>query len=262
MAIKLKVDDHLARQKIAKLLQLTKKEEKPFIKEQASLLCEVVVRATPPFVTYRPYKGSMGSLKDKKQGISAVVGDLDRVFSIREEGYINFLRRVCKSETNINRTFRSRKTGSQYQVKSPLVTTNLSRAKKFYESKRLANGRPSRNSSSNRWQGQAFITKSMFNSMVKEKISDLGIAKASFAKAVVKLNPKKKPTKWISQHFGKVNTSVSQKQNKGYSVTVIASAKGLQYVTNKISGFARRRLDMAHRKLKSDYRRMIRKAKL
>jgi hypothetical protein len=262
MSVKVTVDDHLARQKIGKLLSLTKKSEKEFVKEQTALLCEVVARATPPFVTYKPYSGSMGSLKDRKQGISAVVGDLDRVFSIREEGYINFLRRVCRSETNIDRTFRSKRTRKEYRVKSPLVTTNLTRAKKFYESKRLANGRPSRNTSSNRWQGQAFVTKKMFDTLVKEKVEDLGIAKATFAKAVVKLNPKKRVSKWISKHFAKVNTKVTSNTTKGYSITVKASAKGLQYVTNKIGGFTRRRLQMAQKKLRSDYRRMIKKAKL
>ena len=131
MAVKLKVDDHLARQKIAKLLKLTKKDEKTFVKEQAGLLCEVVARATPPFVQYKPYRGSMGSKKDWRQGKSAIVGDLTGFFSIRDDGYIDWLRKVSKSETNINKTFRSKKTGRNYIVKSPLVTTNLNRAKKF-----------------------------------------------------------------------------------------------------------------------------------
>ena len=82
MAVKLKVDDHLAREKMKKLLRLTGKSEKTFIREQASLMAETCARATPPFASYRPFTGSMGSGADKKQGMSAVLKDLNKVFEV------------------------------------------------------------------------------------------------------------------------------------------------------------------------------------
>jgi hypothetical protein len=257
MAVKLKVDDHLARQKMKKLLRLTGKSEKTFIREQASLMAETCARATPPFVTYRPFTGSMGSLADKKQGMSAVVKDLNKVFAIRAEGYIRFIIKRFGTENNISGTLRGSK--GEYKIDSPLVTLDLEKAKKFYESKRQASGRPSKGSQADSWS-KAFVTKKMFDTMVKTKFKALGIAKASFAKAVVRLNPKKKASKWISQHFGRVNTTVVEKQGKGYSVVINASAKGLQYVTNKIGGFSQRRMQMAKKKLEGDYRRQIRQS--
>lgn len=252
MAIKLKVDDHLAREKMKKLLRLTGKSQKTFVKEQAGLMAETCARATPPFVSYRPYKGSMGSGADKKQGMSAVLHDLNKVFTIRAEGYINFLIKRFGRETDVKGTLRGSR--GEYSVDSPLVTLDLEKAKKFYESKRQASGRPSKGTQADSWS-KAFVTKEMFDKIVKNKFEALGIAKASFAKAVAQLNPKKKPTKWISRHFSRVNTSIIIKKS---SVIITASAKGLQYVTNKINGFSQVRTQMAKKKLESDYRRMIR----
>ena len=58
----------------------------------------------------------------------------------------------------------------------------------------MANGRPTFSNSGNRWKGEAFISKEIFDRILKDKIDNLGIAKASFAKAVLKLNPKKRLT--------------------------------------------------------------------
>jgi hypothetical protein len=257
MAVKLKVDDSLARERMKKLLRLTGKSERTFIREQAGLMAETCARATPPFVSYRPYKGSMGSGADKKQGMSAVIKDLNKVFSIREDGYINFLIKRFGRETDLKGTLRGSK--GEYSVDSPLVTLDLDKAKKFYESKRQASGRPSKGTQADSWS-KAFVSKKMFDKMVKDKFLALGMAKASFAKAVVQLNPKKKATKWISRHFGRVNTSIVEKKARGYSVVINASAKGLQYVTNKINGFSQVRMQMAKKKLEGDYRRQIRKS--
>ncbi len=257
MTVKLKVDDHLAREKMKRLLRLTGKSEKTFIREQASLMAETCARATPPFINYRPYTGSMGSKNDWRQGVSAVVGDLNKVFSIREEGYIRFLINRFGSENNLKGRLRNSK--GEYDIDTPLATLDLEKAKRFYESKRLANGRPSKGSMADSWS-KAFISKNMFDDIVKAKSKALGIAKASFAKAVIHLNPKKKAPKWINMHFARVNTVVNEKKTRGYSVTITASAKGLQYVTNKVAGFAQRRTQMAEKKLKADYRRMIRQS--
>lgn len=254
MAVKLKVDDHLAREKMKKLLRLTGKSQATFVKEQAGLMAETCARATPPFVSYRPYKGSMGSGADKKQGMSAVIKDLNKVFTIRAEGYIKFLIKRFGTETDVKGKLRGSR--GEYSVDSPLVTLNIDKAKKFYEGKRQASGRPSKGTQADSWS-KAFVTKKMFDKMIKDKFEALGIAKASFAKAVVQLNPKKKATKWISRHFTRVNTSVIIKKS---SVVIRASAKGLQYVTNKVNGFAQVRTQMAKKKLEGDYRRMIRKS--
>ena len=257
MAVKLKVDDHLARERMKKLLRLTGKSQATFVKEQAGLMAETCARATPPFVSYRPYKGSMGSGADKKQGMSAVLHDLNKVFTIRAEGYINFLIKRFGKETDVKGKLRGNR--GEYSVDSPLVTLNLNKAKKFYESKRLANGRPSKGSQADSW-AKAFVSKKVFEEMVKEKIDNLGIAKASFAKAVLKLNPKKKANKWIKKHFSRVNTSVTENSTKGYKIIINASAKGLQYVTNKINYFATKRIQIAEKRLKHQYRKSIRKS--
>lgn len=258
MAVKVKVDSNLLKVKIRKLLRQTKKTEKEFVKEQASLLAETIVRATPPFVNYRPFKGSMGTMADFKQGRSAVIGDMLRIFAIRSEGFIRYLLKRFKTETNIKGTIHGSR--GAFEIESPLVTLNTAKARQFYESKRLANGRPTKQNSGNRWKGEAFISKKIFDRIVKDKIENLGIAKASFAKAVVKLNPKKRANKWIKKHFSRVNTSVVHSATKGYKITINASAKGLQYVTNKINYFATKRIQIAEKRLKHQYRKSIRKS--
>lgn len=258
MAVKVKVDSNLLKVKIRKLLRQTKKTEKEFVKEQASLMAETIVRATPPFVSYTPFRGSMGTLADFRKGRSAVIADMLRVFAIRSEGFIKFLLKRFKSETFIKGTIHGSR--GAFEIESPLVTLNTAKARKFYESKRLANGRPTFSNSGNRWKGEAFISKEIFDRILKDKIDNLGIAKASFAKAVLKLNPKKKANKWIKKHFSRVNTSVIENSTKGYKVTINASAKGLQYVTNKINYFATKRIQIAEKRLKHQYRKSIRKS--
>jgi len=257
MAIRVKVDTNLLKVKIRKLLRQTKKTEKEFVKEQAGLMAETIVRATPPFVTYKPFSGSMGTRADLMQGKSAVLKDMSSIFSIREEGYIRHLNKRFKGETNIKGTLTGSK--GEYNIDSPLVTLNTAKARAFYESKRKANGRPSKSTTTNSWS-KAFVSKKVFDNIFKDKFKALGIAKASFAKAVVKLNPKKKAGKWIKEHFGRVNTTITEKQKKGYSITINAKAKGLQYVTNKIQGFAKIRVSMAQKRLRTQYRKMIRKS--
>ena len=257
MAVRVKVDSNLLKVKIRKLLRKTKKTEKEFVREQASLMAETIARATPPFLTYRPFRGSMGTLNDFKKGRSAVLHDLNKVFSIRSDRYIAFLIKRFGRENDVKGKLRGNR--GEYSVDSPLVTLNLNKAKKFYESKRLANGRPSKGSQADSW-AKAFVSKKVFDQIVKDKIDNLGIAKASFAKAVLKLNPKKKANKWIKKHFSRVNTSVIENSTKGYKITINASAKGLQYVTNKINYFAKKRIIIAEKRLKHQYRKTIRKS--
>lgn len=258
MAIKVKVDSNLLKVKIRKLLRQTKKSEKEFVKEQAALMAETIVRATPPFVTYTPFKGSMGTLADFKQGRSAVIGDMLRVFGIRSEGFIRYLLKRFKRESNIKGTIHGAR--GAFEIDTPLVTLNTAKARQFYEKQRLANGRPTFSNSGNRWQGEAFVTKKIFDTILKDKINNLGIAKAAFARAVVKLNPKKRVNKWIKKHLGRVNTMISETQGKGYKVIIKASARGLQYVTNKINFFAKKRIRMAEKRLKTQYRKIARKS--
>lgn len=258
MGVKVKVDTNLLKVKIRTLLAKTKKTEKEFVREQASLMAETIVRATPPFVNYTPFKGSMGTKADFKKGRSAVIGDMLRVFTIRDEFFIKYLLKRFKREENIKGYIHTAR--GKLEIESPLVTLNTAKARKFYESKRLANGRPTFKNSGNRWKGEAIVSKKIFDTILKDKIYNLGIAKASFAKAVVKLNPKKRVNKWIKEHFGKVNTSITEKKTKGYSVVIQAKAKGLQYVTNKINGFAKFRIVLAEKRLRMQYRKMIRKS--
>lgn len=257
MGVKVKVDTNLLKVKIRTLLAKTKKTEKEFVREQASLMAETIVRATPPFVNYTPFKGSMGTKADLMQGKSALLKDMSSVLAIRDESYIRFLNKRFKSETNIKGTLSGSK--GKYTINSPLVTLNTAKARKYYESKRMAGGRPSKNVSTDKWS-KAFVSKKVFDAIYKDKFYSLGIAKASFAKAVVKLNPKKRVNKWIKEHFSKVNTSITEKRTKGYSVVIQAKAKGLQYVTNKINGFAKFRIVLAEKRLRMQYRKMIRKS--
>lgn len=258
MAIKVKVDSNVLKVKIRTLLRKTKKSEKEFVKEQAGLMAETIVRATPPFVTYTPFKGSMGTKADFKKGRSAVIGDMLRVFTIRDEFFIKYLLRRFKREDNIRGYIQTAR--GKLQIESPLVTLNTAKARKFYESKRLANGRPTFSNSGNRWKGEAIVSKKIFDRILKDKIDNLGIAKASFAKAVLKLNPKKRVNKWIKQHLARVNTTITEQKTKGYKVVIKASAKGLQYVTNKINYFATVRVKKAQKRLQTQYRKMIRQS--
>jgi len=75
----------------------------------------------------------------------------------------------------------------------------------------------------------------------KRAMSNVGIAKASFAIVALRLGRPPPKGTWISRHFSKVNTPVSVSRNPA-RVRFKSSAKGLDVVTRRLKAIERFRM--------------------
>ena len=265
MSIKLTVDDHLLREKTKRLLKKTGKTEQEFVKEQAALLAQMLAKITPPYaagqLSYT--KGSKyGSAKDKKQGESAIIQDMNRAFRVRDPGFLKFLIKRAGRSTDLDLTLR-KKSGESYQIRAHAIElTNESAALKHLRRHRNNRGRIPQSYQSPRWTNPQtmWIPPALFKKVLAAAKNNVGIAKAAHAKAADKLGAKVKPPKWISRHHGKVNTRITTTEAKGYRVSVHASAAGLQHTIPKIIRATQLRAQLALKTLERQHRYDIKKS--
>lgn len=268
MTVKMSVDDHLHREKIKRLLKLTGKTEKEFVKEQGALLAQMLAKVTPPYAGGQLafIKGAKyGSAKDKKQGEAAILSDMNIIFKQREQGYLEFLIQTTGTRRNIRQNLRT-KSGQSYLVDVDFVNPDsLSEAIRFYKSMRRADGRvkgkqggkQAHDTRIGRWQSRnvMWITPALFKKVYETIKGNVGIAKAAHAKIANRLGAKAKAPAWINRHFSQVSARVMVSQgSKGATVSFTASAAGLQHTIPKIrratqirSGLALKALERQHR---------------
>lgn len=241
MAKSFTVDDTLFRAQAKKLVQKLQLNEPKFLKEEAGLLAQLFAKITPPFKSFPKLSGapSYTTSGAQKQGANRVKADFNR--AIKRMGTI----RKWKS-TRIRDAIRSGDTEKLTAILRNMRNSNKHNLEVFrYRDglrKRNNRGRVPRNI-----KPIVGITDQDVNRGMKSAVNNVGIAKAAFAKAAVRLG-RKKPPAWIAKHFSKVNTSVFFKKSPT-SVKFVATAAGIQVTSSRIKSAERFRLRAMVKKL-------------
>ena len=242
------VDDTLFRAKAKQLVKKLKIDEHEFVKDQSAQLARTICKATPPFkggvfprLTKPGYQE--GSVKDAvAAGERAIKHDLGVIFRQRSEGYLKHVHDVTGKKRNIRQVLRN-KAGKTYLIDVDIINYNsFTDAIKWHWQKRLSNGRVknyrkgNKDSQIGRWQSRdvMWITPEIWQKVFKQLSANVGLSKAAFGKAAMKLGIKQKPPKYIKRHFSKVDTSVIIQRNPSV-VTIHGSAPGLEIAERKLN---------------------------
>lgn len=233
-------DDALFQHKIRKLAKKWNIDEKQFVKEQGGLFLADIGRFVPPYKEFPSGRGrSLGAKKDEKAGQLAIEYDLNKIFFIPRRDIYNWAAKTFSS-------------GNIYRGKRIIgagVIKSMDEMRRFHNANR--NPRSGRTRPLKGFQ-QMWVTESMFEKYLLIQQKDVGIAKASIAKGIFRLNKKIKIPAWIQKQMPKANgTARITKIGNAWTAISDAKAFGLQYVQAKtLSIIKRGRLKAMERRLK------------
>ncbi len=216
------LNDDVFQHKIRKLVKKWGVDEKEFVQEQGALFLNDIGRFVPPYRTFPMGRSrSMGKAQDKKAGQLAIEYDLNKIFFVPE----------ARVFTWAERTFA---TGQIYKGRKVIgagVMKSIDEMRRFHNSQRKSsNGR----TRSLKGLQQMWVSPDMFKKYLKLQIADVGIAKASIAKAILRLNPAAKIPSWVRKQMSKATgNSRMVKVNGSWSAVFKSRAYGLQHVSGK-----------------------------
>lgn len=230
------VDDTLYRAQAKKLVKQLKLDEPAVVKEQAGLLAQLFAKMTPPFASFpkmqgRPTYTTPGALK---AGQSAV-----------KSGFFSAVKRMGNPNNWKDAGIRKAiKQGDTAYLEARLARMKNSNKKGLrvmhYSDSKRNQQRNNRGRVNKGTQPIVMISNKDVNAGLRRALYNVGIAKASFAHAAVKLG-RKAPPKWIAEHFSLVNTQVNISRSPA-RVSFTADAKGLEVVQRKIKSIERFRM--------------------
>ena len=221
MAKNFKVDQTLYNAKAKKLVRHLKLDEPIFVREQAGMLAQLFAKMTPPYKTFPSMKGKASYATGGGKGVG------ERAV---RAGFFAAVKRMGKPENWKDKNMKAAiKRGDTAYITERLrymkgsVKHNLT-ARIYTDAARnkQRNNRGRVNKGTLPFVGlqNEDVTKGL-----KRAQSHVGIAKASFALAAVRLGRGKAPA-WISRHFARVNTPISMRRSPARA-TFTASAAGL-----------------------------------
>ena len=210
------VDDTLFRAQAKKLVKQLKLDETKFVRDQAAILAANFASITPPFVKYSKPNLNYGTKKDIAQGIEAVNGGFFQIvkFISADQGW---------KDKNIKAAILR---GDMAYLEDRLKHFKRSK-KRNMKVRQYSDNR--RNKQRNE-RGRTYRNATPFSTINKEDgirglnraVSRVGMAKAVFAKAAVRLG-RKKPIEDIKRHFGKVNAKVFVTKNPSTAGFTVSS---------------------------------------
>ena len=230
------VDATLFKVKAKKLVKQLKLDEPTVVREQAGLLAQLLAKVTPPFKSFPKMSGkpTYTTANAQRTGVAAVKADFDSV--IKSIG-------TLKSWTS-KRMKKAIRAGDTSYIKERLKymkTSNKHNLDVFMYSDDLHNKKRNNRGRINRGSQPIVALKNAdVNKGRRRAINNVGIAKASFALAALRLGRPKAPA-WIAKHFGKVNTPVSVTRNPA-RVKFTSNAKGLDVTTRRLKAVERFRM--------------------
>lgn len=185
-------DDSVFQRKAKRLATLLKVDEKQFVKEQTALLARDVSKYTPPYAAF-PSKGksSIGSSKDKKQGEFAMSRDIEYVVTIQGRQTIQWA----------VREFGRRPIYKGNKMTSKGVLLTLSELRRWHKKNRRPSGRTLALPHDQKY----WVSERLVKQYKKEELKKVGMSKAAFALAAVKLGANGAVPAWIKRHFGSVS---------------------------------------------------------
>lgn len=252
MSSKLTVDATLFRAKAKKLVKQLKLDEHKVVKEQAGMMAELMTKVAPPFKKFPKFSAGYANGGAQGAGVDSVKSGffsaVQRVGSIGSWKDKNIRKAIRAGDTNyLEQRFKRMKGSNKHDLK----------VKKYSDRERDKSRNRRGRVSKTTMPFVALSTKDV-NQGLKRAVSNVGIAKASLAKVAVKLG-RKNPPKWISRHFGKVNSVVSIKR-KPVSISFRVSAKGLDVVEKNLKRIERFRMNAMTKRLESLVRANAKKA--
>lgn len=234
------LDDSIFQHKIRTLAKKWGVDEKEFVREQGALFINNIGRYVPPYKSFPTgNKKSMGNKADHVAGQTAIHHDLKKIFFIPQTRIYDWA----------EKTFMR---GQIYKGKKVIgagILKSLDEMRRFHNSNRnLRTGRP------RPLKGfeQMWVSQDMFNKYLKQQISEVGIAKASLAKGVIRLNPKLKIPAWVRKQMSKaIGSARMSKINQSWTAVFNAKAFGLQHVKSTTIRFIQKqRLKAMEKRLK------------
>ena len=230
------VDATLFKVKAKKLVKQLKLDEPTVVREQAGLLAQLLAKVTPPFKSFPKMSGkpsyttggAMGvGKKAVRAGFYSAVKRMGTVSNWTDKG----MRKAIRSGDTayIQARLEHMKKSNKHGLKVRDYSDNLR------ERQRNTRGRVNRGT-----QPIVMLQNKDVNAGLKRAMDNVGIAKASFALAALRLGRPKAPA-WIAKHFGKVNTPVSVTRNPA-RVKFTSNAKGLDVTTRRLKAVERFRM--------------------
>lgn len=230
------VDATLFKVKAKKLVKQLKLDEPTVVREQAGLLAQLLAKVTPPFKSFPKMSGkpsyttggAMGvGKKAVRAGFYSAVKRMGTVSNWTDKG----MRKAIRSGDTayIQARLEHMKKSNKHGLKVRDYSDNLR------ERQRNTRGRVNRGT-----QPIVMLQNKDVNAGLKRAMNNVGIAKASFALAALRLGRPKAPA-WIAKHFAKVNTPVSVTRNPA-RVKFTSNAKGLDVTTRRLKAVERFRM--------------------
>ena len=237
----IELDDAVFQSKIRKLAARFKIDEKKFVAEQGALFLNDIGRFVPPYAAFPSGNSKkMGTPKDNLAGKMAIKYDLEKIFTLPKNEWV-FKWAVDK--------FKGKEIRKGKEIIGAGTITSLDGMKKFHDyNRKPSNGRTrSLRDFQKMWVGKAMLKK---YTTLEQK--DVGIAKASIAIAVLKLDPTRKIPAWITKQIPKATGSAKMvKMKGGWTAVTNSRAFGLQHVGGKtIHMIERARLPAMEKRLK------------
>lgn len=245
------IDDSVFQHKVRKLAEKWKVDEKEFVRQQGVLLQKTLGAYVPPYKTFPSGKNlSFGTKADEIAGNTAIKHDLNKLFFIPNTAAFEWAKK----------TFGSREIRKGKKVIGAGAIDSIGEMKRFHN----ANRKPS-NGRTRSLKGfqQMWVGQDMFDTYVFMVQRDVGIAKASIAKGIIKLNPTIRGINkaWLIQ-IPKATGSGKLVKLRGFWTAVFtAKAYGLQHLSQGIINFVMRgRISKMESALKKQFKETSKKS--
>jgi len=230
------VDSTLFKAKAKKLVKQLKLDENKVVREQAALLATLLAKMTPPFKAFpkmsgKPTYTTGGAMGVGKKAVRAgFFAAVQRMGTDRNWKDKNIKSAIRRGDTAYLEARLKHMRGS---VKHNMKVRKYSDG--LRDKQRNNRGRVNRGT-----ERIVMLSNKDVNAGLKRAVNNVGIAKASFALAALRLGRPSAPA-WISKHFSKVNTPVKVSRNPA-RVRFTSSAKGLDVVTRRLKAIERFRM--------------------
>ena len=234
-------------------------EELPFIQGEAGFFAQTLAKITPPFTAFPAMRGGgYGTqLRNKKAGENAIKNDMYNIFTVRSEGYLQFLVRLTGKTRNIEQHLRS-KNGSDYFVRIDEINSNsVKRALQYHDNQQNSRGRTTP-FTSNRWGGGGtmWITEEIWDATYQILSDRVGLSKAALAEFAFALG-RPRPGRWVARHMG---GAFPVSTPRPASVSFTSTAPGLDVAARRLGSVEQFRITAMRTKLNSMIRRQARTA--
>ena len=248
------VDDTLFRMQAKKLVKQLKLDENVVVREQAGLLAQLLAKVTPPFKGFPKMSGKPSYTTGGAQGIGTNAVKAGFNSAVKRMGSVNSwkdkgIRKAIRGGDTayLENRLKHMKGSEKHGLKVHKYSDNLR------NSQRNTKGRVNRGT-----QSVVALSNADVNRGQKRAIANVGIAKASFALAALRLGRPSAP-KWIARHFSKVNTPVQVQRNPA-RVSFTSNAKGLDVTMRRLKAVERFRMVAMVKRLEALVRADAKKA--